>query len=247
MTTGQNGTQQADISDSAAVRGATAVAGEFVTELTLQSGIVLRLKPVSPAAIRAASSRVPMPSVPIVHLEESNRDEPNPNDPDYLRMLIEWQLNQASAAQTVALLLGTEIISVPEGWCRPEEQGWIDELRAVYAITGLEGIELHEEPPMARYLDWLRLYAMTTEIDTYIMTRILTLGVLLTEEEVAQHAASFRRDHARITDSRDTTPAEPADGDSLPTAGAGDSLGVRGAESGPVGELQLDGVANPPA
>lgn len=179
-----------------------------IEQITLENGIRLRLKPVAPFMLRAASSHLEMPKVPIVHIEEKGRDEENPNDPDYMRKRAQWGLDVANAGLNVALVLGTEVEYLPEGIIPCDSDQWIDDLRAANELVGHD-IVIHTEGK-GRYLDWLRQYAIATETDYFRLTRILTTGVLLSEEEVTRAAESFRSSLARATDPFGWAAEQPA-------------------------------------
>lgn len=172
------------IEDAATVASSIAGSGENLFEL--QNGVVLELKPVPPIAIREAAIKHPPPKVPVVFIEDKGREEENPNDPAYMREVQRYVLEQLYRVTDVIMLLGTSIRHVPEGVQRPEDEEWVSMLEAL-------AIDL---PPFnnkyARYLSWLRLYAITSEIESgYILGRVTALSGV-TEVEVQRAAAAFR-------------------------------------------------------
>lgn len=187
--TSPNGTSA--VVDAAAVDAADSTERR-VTSFTLETGIVLRLKPVPLMALNAAAARVPRPAVPVVMIPEKGREEPNPNDPAYQQAIEDWAIDQTEAQLAVALLLGTEIESVPEGMWGPDDDEWIDEAQEVQQLAGNADFAIHREG-RARYLDWLRMYAITSIIDRDSLRRLLTLGYAITEREVQRAAETFRR------------------------------------------------------
>lgn len=196
------------ISDAAS-RAAVAVTEEAeqrIQRITLTTGVVLRFKHVSPLAIRAASARIPMPQVPVVEIPDRGRSEPNPNAPEYLKALQQWNKDQVDAALAIGIIQGTEIESIPDGMYKPEDDGWLDELEEMFAIIpgGEQPIQLRREPRAARYFDWVRYYALRDETDIFKLTQILTTGLVLTEREVAEAANSFRSRVRRFADSDST-------------------------------------------
>lgn len=211
---GRNG--QSSDSDQAAVAAANSgQAAKRIKELELENGIILALKPVPPLLLREAARNIRDPEVPIWHDPDKGRDEPNPNDPDYLLGIAEAREKRSQAAMTVALLTGTAIISVPEGMYRPEQDEWIADIRAAYEIAGTT-VELHDHPERARYLDWLRYYAISSETEMFVLTKLTTLGVALTNEEVQAAAESFRRVLARGANLDPAGTESEIDGDTLP-------------------------------
>jgi hypothetical protein len=208
LTTNEPIPLNADGAASLAAEQATALP---VTEVTLENGVALRLKPVPPFAIRNAAAHLKRPEVPIWVDPDKGREEPNPNDPDYQAAVRQYVNDQAEAALTVALLLGTEVISVPEGMYGVADERWAEEVTESMALAGGH-FEVHASGK-ARYLDWLRMYAIPSEIDNYRLTRILTSGVGLTEAEVQRSVESFRSLYRRSPDLVAPAPVPPIDGD----------------------------------
>ncbi len=175
-----------------------------IREYRMENGVVLRLKPVPPMLLRAAAVRVRDPEVPMAYIESKGRDEPNPSHPDYLRGLSEAADRRNQAALTVGLLSGTEFVSAPSGIPGPDDDEWIDVIRSTNEVAGdvIDApdfqLELHIEPgSKARYLDWLRYYAISSETELQTLRWLTTMGVALSEEEVQASASAFRDIYAR--------------------------------------------------
>lgn len=173
-----------------------AAAKEDVLEeiVTLSSGIRLRLLGAPPGAIEQAIARIEQPSPPRILIEEKGREEENPNDPNYLRALEEYTKATALAAINVMLLLGTQLVDVPEDLQRPEDDGWVEDLNFL-------GIEFDTENPRARYLKWIWCYAMRSMTDqTLVFSSLRRSGA--TEEEVALAVDAFRNRAERRADNK---------------------------------------------
>ncbi len=194
--------------------GGSSVAPEAVpTTVTLSCGVVLRFKPVPSLAIREAAMRIEAPAVPVIHLEDKGRDEENPNDPAYLQAVAEFEAARAMVANDVILLLGTEVVSVPEGVAALQDQDWIQDLQ-------LLGIEFDPDHPGARKLAWLKFYVLRTDEDSVkaLMGPMRSAGV--GEADVAKATASFRDRAERTADNGAGLP-DGADGANDPEPGAG--------------------------
>lgn len=194
-------------SDEAAL--AASVAIRHVDHVTLANGIVLRLRPVSPATVRSASAHLKRPEPPIVLIPEKGREEANPSDPGYLAALRQWEQDIAEAGLTVALVLGTEVESIPDGIHKYEDEAWISEILAAQELVSGAPVPVIRREGKGRYLDWLRKYAISTHTDLFTLTQLLTLGVGLTDAEVQAAAESFRRIYAGAP-LVDSAPLEPA-------------------------------------
>lgn len=209
-------------SDSAAVQAADAHGAKRVERITLESGVVLRLKPVSPITLRDAAAHLVRPAVPVVEIPDTGgRTEPNPNDPEYIEALNKWTADVSEAGFTVALILGTEVESLPDGMPSWESDDWIEGLRAAREIVpGAPPLNVRTTGK-GRYLDWLRMYAISTNTDAFRLSRLLTTGVTLTEEEVQSAADSFRGVFAWSASVVSSPAPAAAVGDSDPPAGPG--------------------------
>lgn len=204
--------------DAAALRAVARP--EPITQFTMENGIVLRIKPVPPMMLRTAARHLERPKPPMWHNEAKGTDEENPFDPDYLRDSQQWAIDVSDAGFALALILGTEVVSVPDGIEPVDSDAWIEDLRAAHEVIGRDFV-VHTEGK-ARYLDWLRLYAIPTNTDTFRLTKILTSGIALTDEEVEAAARSFRRDSTGSTDSGRPAADDGADvGDQAPVSDPG--------------------------
>ena len=177
--------------------------------VSLSNGIVLKLKPVPPFLARQAVISLQRPKPPVVFLEDKGREEENPNDPEYQRAIQEYEARQIELGLNVMLLVGTAVETVPKGCYGPDDDEWLEDLAIV-------GIEVDVERPRARYLAWLRYYALQSASDIALVTQALATGVGLTEEEVQATADSFRSRAERRADRRVRVAAN-RDGDNLST------------------------------
>lgn len=183
-----------------------AKAKAFSGEVTLSNGIVLRAKSVPPALIRRVVRAVPEPEIPVVWIEAKQREEPNPNDPAYLAAIAKMHEARLLADQKVRLGLGTEVVSVPEGMFRPEDDGWILQLRAV-------GVEPKLDDPTVRYVEWCELYAMTEYADVANVSTCCYRKGGIFEPEVMAAIASFWGPQTRGADNGVAAPSPVVDGD----------------------------------
>lgn len=165
----------------------------MLNEYTLSSGVVVRIKPVPPLAMREAAIQTQPPRPPMVHIEDRDQEIENPSDPDYLKALEEHQMKQLYLVSDVMMMLGVDIIHVPDDVFPVESEEWSEMLTAV-------GIPIPEQSvtnKYARRLTWMRLYAARSESDiAAILTRVIALSGV-TELEVQRAAAAFLRASGR--------------------------------------------------
>lgn len=171
----------------------------------LSNGIVLKIKSVPPFLVQAVQNEFKPPTPPKVYIDEKGRDEENPNDPEYLRLLVDLDRQQELAINDLFLAWGTEVLSVPEGYFKPEEDDWMSLVEFAQNITGKE-IHIDRNDKVKRYLNWLRFYALETGGDIALATSLPMQLAGIREGEVEEVMESFRSLPERRTDSQ--TPVE---------------------------------------
>lgn len=161
-------------------------------ELTLSNGIVFEFIPVSPVLTNSVRAELELriPPVPRVWLEEKGREEENPNDPDYLAALRrQEQLNEMALSDALSYA-GCKVKFVPEGYFKPEEDGWLTDPRIEVAVHS--GLEFDPADPIKRKVVWMRLYAIETYIDARLWDEVQVELMGMREEEVQEALAGFR-------------------------------------------------------
>lgn len=106
--------------------------GSGQESVELPYGVTAKIVPVPPQLIEEVTSKIKDPEVPIWHNEDKGRDEPNPNDPDYLKALDEANTLRGIASVDAFALFGIDLEAMPEDdkWLRKllfmEKRGLID-------------------------------------------------------------------------------------------------------------------------
>lgn len=161
-------------------------------EITLSSGLRLRLKTVPKHFIYGVTKDIPAPRVPLVKIEGKKRPIENPDDPDYKEAVEEWIVVTANAATDVALLRGTEILELPEDMIGPDSTTWIEELEVL-------GLPMRDNA-RARYLYWIKAVAVPETSDLSALMEALGRLTGVTEDDVADAVERFRGIAARPSD-----------------------------------------------
>lgn len=204
---------------------------------TSSAGLKLRIKKVSPFIIAEARRKLRAPRVPSVFNEDKGRNEENPNDPDYLEAVQNYQFDASMLAQRVYFILGTEVVSVPKGMHTYDSPMWADEILAAY-----DELDIPAEGPR-RYHAWLKFYAIPSDEDQGLLLRaILNLGGATMEADVQQAQKSFRPPEERDTSDGVSATDSGARGDISATNGVGYSTGVRGEGSSGLRALPVEPV-----
>ncbi len=176
--------------------------------VTLANGVVIRCKPVSVMTLRYASTSVPRPKPPVIRNKDKDRDEEWEGDPAYQQALMDWENKVGDTGTNVMLLLGTEIESVPDNVEKVGDDGWVELLQA----TGMD-VNVSSEP--ARYLSWLRFYAITTPQDLLMITANIAEKSGVLDKDVQASLESFRGGADGGTDLENKTEELNTDGDSV--------------------------------
>ena len=90
------------------------------------------------------------PPIPVYFNERKGREEPNPDDPEYLEALEEWELTIAMALNNALIIAGTEIQSKPKGIPGPDDEDWLERMGAI-------GRPVHNKH--LAYLHWIKYVA----------------------------------------------------------------------------------------
>ena len=115
--------------------------------------------------------------------------------------------------------MGTSCKRVPDGWCRPEDSEWIDQLE-------VGDLEVDVSNTAVRYLNWLHLYALRNAEDLRRTTYNALVRAGLLEAEIAAAIASFLSSARREADRVADRPERSGDGDPVQAADPGDGVGV---------------------
>jgi hypothetical protein len=132
------------MTDKAVINEAKRIArGQGESEIiTLSTGVVVRLKPVSSSLVEQVRSAIPMPEVPVVFIKEKEREEENPNDPHYINEVEEVNRKRSEAILDALCIFGIELV---DGL--PEDDAWLKKLQKLEQRGGLDlsGFDLEDE------------------------------------------------------------------------------------------------------
>lgn len=158
------------------------------------TGIMLKLKAVPPMLIMDIQSKFEIPEPPKVkNLEKGEGDdaplEDNPNDPTYLRAVAAYNRKVAEASNAVVLTRGTELLYVPDGIEKPDDESWSDDIEEL-----TEGLSI-PKVGKRRYYCWLKYVALASMDDFQsLLNKLTVFGGVTLEEDVTVAEKSFRTD-----------------------------------------------------
>lgn len=171
-------TKNTDLKTAQAVQNALI---ETENKIELTSGVVLRGKQANPTVMIQVMADFERPRVPTFFDKKMGREMENPDDPAYLEALQSWRMEYANAMTNAMIVLGTELVSVPNGMPGPDSDIWLDEYRLLVKNT-------HPENTTWRYLTWVKFKAFADPVED--MKRIQeVVGALSGVRESAVKAA----------------------------------------------------------
>lgn len=163
-----------------------------------QSGVVLKLKPVSSNLVLRRSSGVPVPEVPLRHWrvegETEDRSEPNYSDPEYVKAVGEYNTRISYINMGSYMLLGTTVLELGSEIPPLESSVWSDMLsnKATWGDDAMDIPPYDEEHKDARYIFWMVNIVLRDIELAEISRQIRVLGGMVEEEAVREAMSSFR-------------------------------------------------------
>lgn len=155
---------------------------------TTQDGVVLHLRSVAPMLINDAQRRVKEPKIPLVKNLDKGDDvwEENPNDPSYLRAVEEHRQTLGELTNSLLIMRGTEVVSVPDGFPKLEDKAWSED------IEEFTGIQVPASG-RRRYYCWIKYCVLSSMSDFMTLLRkVSSMGGITLEADVAQAMDDFR-------------------------------------------------------
>jgi len=156
-------------------------------ELEFSSGVVLRIKPVTPLVVMDIAKRHKKPSIPNFFNEDHGRNEENPSDPMYIADMEEYNNKITSTIIDAFIVMGTEVVSIPKDMQKIEDNDWVDMLSSI-------GIDIDSENKKVRYILWVKYVALPKESDLDFLTTEISALAGVSNTEVAEAEDSFRGD-----------------------------------------------------
>lgn len=158
--------------------------GELGGIVELSSGIRARLLPVSPSIISEAQSSVAVPEVPKWYNDDRGDYEDNPDHPDYLRAMKQYDADQNMAAIDAMVMFGLELVDGV-----PEDDAWLKKLklreRMGFTKVKLADFDLEDE------IDVEFLYKRYIAVGTSDLVMVMR-SAGITEEDIASASESFQ-------------------------------------------------------
>ena len=165
--------------------------GDGLEVVELSTGHLAQIRPVSLHLIFEAQSSVDEPPVPMWRNEDKGRDEPNPDDPAYIKALAEHDQRQQMAVADVMIMFGVDVVDVDGNKLgAPDDDEWVDALRLRYRL-GYTKVDIDTfDLTSAIERDFLhKKYFVVGAAD---ISTLMAKYDFLSEEDVAEAEKSFR-------------------------------------------------------
>lgn len=157
--------------------------------ITLSTGVVLKLKPVSKWLIQAVNRQFKRPTVPKQYVKSAGKDVENPMHPKYKDDMEKYLVDIGNATTDVCILRGTEIIEIPQNLFHYDSKECASEMKAL-------GFKLTDNNS-ARYLYWVKYVAAPLDRDMNLLMGALGRLTGVAEADVLEAVARFRSSKKR--------------------------------------------------
>jgi hypothetical protein len=109
---------------NAAVQAARELASETQDDLLVVEGYTVRVKAMPAAIISDVTNRIPDPEIPVWYNKDMERNEANPNDPEYIRAKEVVDRKRGESMIDATVMFGIEL---PDGV--PPTEDWLPRLK----------------------------------------------------------------------------------------------------------------------
>lgn len=175
------------MSDNKAIEVARELSETVEGDVLYVDDYAVRIKPIPAAIITDVTNRIAEPTVPMWYNKEYDRNEANPNDPEYVRAKEEVARKRGEAMIDATILFGMELIDgVP-----PAEQ-WMPRLQFLIKRGQLDISEFDLNDPLELEYVFKRYVIGNIALISYIQTLSSVMP-----EDIGKAAAPFRRKKAR--------------------------------------------------
>lgn len=155
-----------------------------------RSGVVLKLKAVSSLLIAKRAEQIPEPVPPTV-TDDHGREEPYYGAPSYQQAVREYNEKISFMNMGTMFLLGTEVVSLPDGFPDATSKLWSDPLED-QVIWGDTAMKIPTDPS-GRYIYWISYIVLNHDIELMeVAAQIKILGGAVPEAAVKEAQDSFR-------------------------------------------------------
>ena len=155
-------------------------------KIAVSTGVVFKIGKIPLMVFDAINAQMSKkePQVPMVYIQDKDREEYNDADPKYLMAIKKHDEELKRKLMDAVFVYGLSVEKVPDTVEKLEDESWVDKERMV-------GIEFDPGEKNSRFLSWVKYVACMDPKDytDLFLACARTFGV--TEEDVAMAATSF--------------------------------------------------------
>jgi len=158
-------------------------------EITLVSGVVLKIHKISSMLFGDLTRRYPKPKAPKWTNPDTGKEEDNFDDPSFITAQADWNVNISMSMIDNMIIMGTEIGTVPEDFPTLESTDWSDNLEAGGFVISNKA---------KRYLAWVKYIACAnSDDDIALLTEEVGKLSGVAEKDVDEAVDRFRDNSGR--------------------------------------------------
>ena len=169
---------------STVLDGLDSVSEENGNTITLSTGVILGLKPVSKWLIQAVNEKFEKPKIPTEYNKDLDKDIENPGHPKYKEATEQYLVDIGNATTDVCILRGTEILEAPEGMITYRDEDCALEMETL-GFKNTDNLR-------SRYLYWIKYIAAPLDSDMNFLMGALGRMTGVSEADVLEAVTRFR-------------------------------------------------------
>lgn len=148
--------------DKVIARKLDEIKGEVDNLINLSSGVVLLARPANPLMLIRVMTAHPRPQPPTHFDQMMGREIENPDHPDYVKRVEQWQMEYNNSMLNALIGLGTQLHSKPKKLEGPDGNKWLSDYKSY-------GLPILPDSESWRYIAWVMSVAVKDDNDTKII------------------------------------------------------------------------------
>ena len=155
-------------------------------KITMSTGVAFKIMDIPLMVFDSINKKMrkERPQIPVCYIEGKDREELNPNAPEYLIAMEDWEAELNAKLLDASIVLGIQVHRLPEDFPKPEDTPWAEKLKRL-------DIDISDDSD-DRLLAWIKFCAAPTVKDLNSLILACSRNIGVTEEDLASSAELFR-------------------------------------------------------
>lgn len=149
-------------SDSAIAKAVDKLGEAEDNLIRLSTGVILEAHQANPNVLIRVMTAKTRPTPPVIFIKAMGREMENPDDPDYISRVKDWEMSYNNGMLNALVALGTSLHSKPKGMPGPDDEAWLKDYEAL-------GLPVIRDSKAWRYITWVLFKAAVNEKDTALI------------------------------------------------------------------------------